>query len=362
MNMEYFVFASNDCNLGCGYCSVLNDQKKNLYPKTPSYNIFSLKYFIENIEKKANSNEIKIIFFGGEPTVNLDFVYAVIDGIGNKITGKQVIYMLHTNGLILNKIKNSYLDKIKTVIVSINYEMIPKDKLFKSYFSKVIDNVRLVKNNHNIDFIGRLTITENVSLYTNVLQISNFFDLVYWQIQNCHVFNDFDKFYDNYKYELELLWEYWFSYFKRGFLIQLTPFTSLIQLLINKNEDRKNLCGYNSYSIYIQTNGECYSCPEEIFNNNFNIGSINSGINFNKPNNHIEQCNACEFLKLCYGRCDKMHLLYPREQIEKYCFLNKVLFNKIIENKSLIFELIHKNPQLKDKINSELYEITEYVP
>ena len=55
---------------------------------------------------------------------------------------------------------------------SINYEKIPKYNLANSYFSTIIDNAIATKQRRDIPMIARLTITEQTSLYTEILQVS----------------------------------------------------------------------------------------------------------------------------------------------------------------------------------------------
>lgn len=94
-------------------------------------------------------------------------------------------FILHTNGILLNQIPTELLDELTLIMFSINYEKIPKYNLANSYFSTIIDNAIATKQRRDIPMIARLTITEQTSLYTEILQVSNFFDLVYWQIENC---------------------------------------------------------------------------------------------------------------------------------------------------------------------------------
>ena len=50
------------------------------------------------------------------------------------------------------------------------------------------------------------------------MQIHHFFDLVYWQIENSHEFENFDAFYKTYTYEIGLLFggkDWYWSLFGR---------------------------------------------------------------------------------------------------------------------------------------------------
>ncbi len=359
--MEYYLFASLKCNLGCNYCSVLENTKLEEIPSEPSYSLTNLYDFIIKSQQKFNDSFIDIIFFGGEPTLNYPYIYEVIDYFKANANGYKVRFILHTNGLLLNEIDSNYLKEINYIILSINYEKIPKDRLYNSYFSKIIANSKNIKNRSNTHIICRLTITENVSLYTNVLQVSNFFDSVYWQIENSYKFTDFDKFYANYKFELQLLWDYWFKYFQNGFLLNYIPFTGQIKISHENLNDQFFLCGFNKNCIYIQNNGLCYSCPEEMGNQIYLIGDIWKGIE-NKESKFDLICENCNYLKNCRGRCGRMHTSFDRSHVNEYCQLNKELFRLFEDNKENINKILIMFPQISKEIENTFFDITEYIP
>jgi radical SAM protein with 4Fe4S-binding SPASM domain len=365
MKLEYFLFATNDCNLHCDYCSVLEESIKCALPRTPQYKITDLIKFILTTQSKFNSAALDIIFFGGEPTLNYDFIKEVIIEFENAKTNLTVNYILHTNGLFLTKLPKEIANKLKLIIVSINYEKISKSNLLDGYFGSIVNNVNSIRQSYSIPLLARLTITENVSLFFNVLQISNFFDYVYWQLQNCFSFKDFNLFYSNYSFELELLWDYWIRFYSQGVQLNFLPFASITHLLLKKrNNISQYLCGYNEFMLYIQTNGDCYSCSEEIIiGKHFLIGNITDGIKFKEQNlTQNSNCLNCNYISLCSGRCGRMQERFSKDHIKEYCKLNQILFNKIISNRTYLEEIIKKYPYLDKRVDDPFFRITEYVP
>lgn len=361
--IEIFLFTSNNCNLGCSYCSVLNNPS-NKFPIVPQFTIDNLMEFILNLSKEFKKTNINIFFFGGEPTLNNKYIEEVIAKT-QTLHGITFRYILHTNGLLLQTINNYILSKLDSIIVSINYEKIPKKNLEGSYFGRIIDNVKQIKERKDISIMARLTITEDVSLYHNVVQVLSFFDAIYWQIQNCESFNNFSKYYRNYKYELNLLWDYWSTYVEKGVILNLLPFIAPFTLKNGMPKTLgKYLCGYGDFMIYIQTNGECYSCAEEILDSEyFNIGNIKSGISFksNTTDFLTKKCNECQYYFYCNGRCGRMQERFSLKHIEEYCQLNKELFNLI----ELNFNWIKENQNFKnhiDKLDVQMIGMTEYLP
>lgn len=360
--MEYYIFVTNNCNLDCRYCSGVGIHKNIIQSDKPAYSLDMLKEFILKTQTKYNSKLVEIVFYGGEPTLNYTYLLELVDYIGFELGENEVKYVLHTNGMLLNKIPRNLFKKISLVIISINYEKIPHDNLSNTYFSKIIDNVKYVREISNASILGRLTITENVSLYTNILLMSSYFDYIHWQIENNLAFANAEKYLSNYKYELNLSLDYWYSYFKNGILINIIPFVSVVKSLLGKFESDNILCGFNTSSIYIQTNGECYSCPEEVGNSNFKIGSIYKEIQFSPINFKDTICNNCTYFSNCYGRCGRMHIVFDEEHINDYCNINKEMFNFFINNKQDIINIINNYPNYLKKINDYNFTFTEYIP
>lgn len=326
-----------------------------------AYSFEDLKAFLTNTQETYQSDVIDIIFFGGEPTLNYEFIRGFISYFGYHLDGNKINYLLHTNGILLDKADRDLLKNFKLLIVSINYEKIPKVGLQNSYFAKIMANVKHVRREYPSRIVARLTITENVSLYTNVMQVSSFFDYVHWQIQNCDHFNDYGLFADNYTYELGLLLEHWFMYFRRGFPINLVPFVGAVKLLL-RERDGNILCGVNSRCVYVETDGKCYSCPESVNDPAFSIGDVFSGIRFKPLDHRIPKCKFCPYFTSCYGRCGRMHAVYDPAHVDEYCKLNENLFKFFRSNQDEIVEVLNRYPECYDALNDANYEYTEYVP
>lgn len=360
--MEYYIFVTNDCNLNCQYCSVLLNMEKSGLPKEPIYSIDELNNFIDETQQEFSDEIADVIFFGGEPTLNYNFIKNVINSqkeFSNE--NYRYNYMLHTNGLLLSKIPIEVLDSIDSILLSINYEKIPKQNLNEGYFKSVIDSVNHVKRHKNIPIVARLTITENTSLYSEISLISPFFDAIYWQLENKYQFKNFKKFYKSYEYEIKLVFDLWIKYLKNGILLRFIPIMASVNFLHKDKQPSAFCCGYNDSMIYIQTNGNCYTCAEDMTTNKNLIGDIKNKINFENFNLNNTICNSCEYLNMCKGRCGRMHKEFSLEHVQEYCELNKILFNLVKENKSKIHNYCQNN-NLKIELDDFIYHYTEYTP
>jgi uncharacterized protein len=95
------IVPTDKCNLGCYYCYEDKNQWKNM----PSDVIEQTKKFVETFLKSSPTNSLYVVWFGGEPTLNLSCIEELNDHFSfichkNKIKYDQ--YMV-TNGTNINQ-------------------------------------------------------------------------------------------------------------------------------------------------------------------------------------------------------------------------------------------------------------------
>lgn len=361
--MEYFVYITNDCNLHCDYCSVLLDCQKNSIPIEPIYTIQQLGAFIANTQLQLCDNEVVVYFFGGEPSLRYDYIFQIMEQFGDCIQGSKVKYVLHTNGLLLKELPEYISRNLYLVMHSLNYEKIPHSQLHPSYFSSALSGLFAFRQQSTAPVIARLTITEETSLYTEVMQTAHFYDYVYWQIENCPAFKDYQKFYSTYTYETDLLFKVWFEYFKQGTMLNFVPFVAVLKFLLEPDrDDMKFSCGYGIGMIYIQTDGRCYACSDSVESGVHKIGDIYNGVVMPNPTLAELQCRNCPSRPVCMGRCGRMHKEFSPQHINEYCALNKHMFQLFIAHIDEIKSIYHTYPQYHDLLNSPILEFTEFTP
>ena len=354
---------TNDCNLHCEYCSVLIDCNKLGMPIDPLYSLKQLKEFIIQTQKDQNSDEACICFFGGEPSLRYNKIAELINDFGDRIDRVIVKYVLHTNGLMLNQIPVSVLSSLSLVMHSINYEKIPRYQLMKSYFSDSIEGIDYIKGNSEVATMCRLTVTEKTSIYTEIMLVEHFFGYVYWQIVNCLFFEDFPSFFRTYTYEIKLVFNYWFDQYKKGVFIKLVPFISILKFLFSPDREGTSfICGYGTSMIYVQTDGKCYACSDNVESKEHYIGDIYSGVKLPKPTLSKYKCKLCQYRMICMGRCGRMHVEFSEEHISEYCQLNQFMFNLFIAKKVEIQDIYNNNPNYSNILNDPILEYTEFTP
>ena len=81
-------------------------------PLKPTYTVAELQAFLER-DLRTSGERPTIIFYGGEPLVNRQFVLEVIDKVDAN-------FVLQTNATLLNTLTKEQLDKFAAILVSID--------------------------------------------------------------------------------------------------------------------------------------------------------------------------------------------------------------------------------------------------
>lgn len=358
--MEYYVYITNDCNMNCAYCSVLFDTKKYGVPLHPQYSFTELERFVTITQQDLHDDVADIYFFGGEPTIDFEQIEKLINAF-EKPHSYKVNYIMHTNGLLIPDTPKRILERLDLTLLSFNYELMYNDKHITPYFGKMINSIEYIKTIKHIPIIGRITVSPKTSLFTECCLISNFVDYVYWQIDNCEFVENFASYQAQYQYDIDLLFKYWLECLKKGIFLRFIPFISTIRNIIAEPEKpTKFYCGYGSSMIYVQTNGKCYACCDNVSTNSHYIGDIYIGIKFSNNNLDETICKDCSYIKLCGGRCGRMHKDFTPSRIEQYCALNQYMFDLIMHNMNEINNLITKNSEYYNKLMDPMISYTEY--
>ena len=117
--------------------------------------------------------------------------------IMDKVTPK--LYMMQTNGLLLDKLEPQYVNRFHTLLVSIDGEEALTDYYRgKGTFRKVIDNLKLIKRNgFTGELIARMTIMEQTDIEKQVkwlLHNDEFsFTSIHWQLNAGFWGNDYQR-------------------------------------------------------------------------------------------------------------------------------------------------------------------------
>ena len=145
--MFFHLLLTSDCNLQCKYCfgESLDDFDEEFgddididynLPRKAKYDVADLDRFVRK------DPDCILTFYGGEPLMHMDKLREIMDHVSPKL------YMMQTNGLLLDKLEPKYINRLHTLLVSIDGEENLTDYYRgKGTFRKVIDNIKLIKQN-----------------------------------------------------------------------------------------------------------------------------------------------------------------------------------------------------------------------
>lgn len=131
MNKEYFLseknnmqirslclILTNQCNFRCKYCinSDMYQYSKGYDNNCMSYDIIdqALKLYVENYKEciiKNPNNKFVILFYGGEPLLQLDKIKYVVEKVEKYYKIKEAIYGVTTNGYLIKRSLVTYFSK-----------------------------------------------------------------------------------------------------------------------------------------------------------------------------------------------------------------------------------------------------------
>ena len=120
--------------------------------------------------------------------------------------------IIHHNFICVSYLFSFVLDALDSIMLSINYDKIPHNGLNVGYFSNITAAIRYIRKKKNLPIVARFTITEKTSVYSKIALLNPFFDALYWQIENKYLFDNYDKFYASYTYEIDLAFNMWVNY------------------------------------------------------------------------------------------------------------------------------------------------------
>ncbi len=178
---------TESCNLSCLYCGYGDNYRQATC--RPLYRGLSMKweiaktvldyYFAIWALNKPNK-AIDIIFYGGEPLVNISLIKQIVSYIENNNPERILFkFFLTTNGLLLKQNSAFLVQKNFTISVSLdgdeNADQYRVDKSGKASYARVMDGLRYIKKTYPTFFDSRISFQAVVTSKSSVLGVKRFF-------------------------------------------------------------------------------------------------------------------------------------------------------------------------------------------
>ena len=313
--MFFHVILTTDCNLECRYCygeacedvdeDFSNFEVDYSLPRKPSYDLGLLEKFC------AKDPDCVLTFYGGEPLLCVEEIKQIMDNVKSKL------FMIQTNGIFLDRLETEYVNRLHTILVSIDGDETLTDFYRgKGTFRKIIDNLKLiVQNGFEGELIARMTVMEQTEIYKQItwlLDNDEFsFSSVHWQLNAGFWKNDFKRrdFENwcaiNYNPGIQKLARFWVDTMEeKGLVLKLYPLLGIAQQLVSNEKSTFLRCGGGWINYAIQTDGYIVPCPTMWGIKDYYLGHIRDANPLKLRKIHIgKPCTECDKFKICGGRC-----------------------------------------------------------
>jgi len=350
--MHYHIILTERCNSKCTYCyeKSMKEFENGLEKKWQFEEVpFNSEVKIQDLKKFLKPTDT-LIFYGGEPLLQIEKIKEIIDNIKCK-------FCIQTNAKLLDKLPTKYLLKLDKILVSIDGDKKRTDE------NKGIGTYELVLKNvydarargFSKEIVARMTITKQ-DLFKQVKHLIdlNIFDSIHWQIDAGFYKNDFNekkfsKFTEEYNKSLTKLIQYWVEKIKFGKVLKIYPFLGIFESLYH-NTKTKLRCGAGYSNFTINTNSKLSACPIMNGIKTFYCGDIFKGIK--KQIHCIEPCTSCKYFPLCGGRClySNHAKLWPESGQRLIC---KTIIHLIKEIKKVL-------PEIKNSIAQKIVKESDF--
>ena len=313
--MQYYLTLTSECNLRCKYCyeKCCNDFGVDLGLLDIDYSISSsVKYDIVDLEEfLARDPEPSVVFYGGEPLLRIDLLERIMDTIPAKK------FILQTNGILLPRLDSEYVNKLDTILVSVDGDRDLTDYYRgKGVYEQVIQNLRELRNKGFAgEIVARMTVGRETRIDHAVCSLlfnEGLFDSVHWQLDALFWHNDYDEkeFSEwvkaSYNPGVRTLVDLWVKHMRsHRKVLRIYPFVGIMQSLLLSEPSRLR-CGAGWTMFNIQTDGNITPCPVMAGMKDFYIGNIEH----TDPSDLVSRavfvsgpCTNCQIYSLCGGRC-----------------------------------------------------------
>jgi len=170
--VELQLLTTLRCNLKCSYCSlgvgdVLGSQRE------VTYTLDALDRFIAT---HLAGQEIYVTFYGGEPTLNLELMGAVM------LRHPAFRFQLQTNGTLLDDLSDWVLARLSNILVSIDGgEHVTDGYRGRGIYRQVVKQVNAIRGRVGGTLTARVTWSSADTSFEELDELTRDFDYVYFQ-------------------------------------------------------------------------------------------------------------------------------------------------------------------------------------
>jgi len=362
--VELQLLTTLTCNLKCTYCSLGVGDMVGSQGKV-SYTTDELDAFIK---KHLSEHEVYVTFYGGEPTLNLDFIKEIM---GRYPTFR---FQLQTNGTLLDNLPDSVLSNLSNILISIDGgEEITDGFRGRGIYRQVVKNTEAVRDRLAGTFTARVTWSSEETTFEELDELASTFDYVYFQFvagEGTYTPAAMEK-------KKAVITQLVDKFFASDKLYPLIPIMGIVRNKVLPTRATelyhgKTQCRVSTHILNVMPDGKIFPCPDMMYAPEMLQGDVIA--NWLKPSplqpHPNMPCDQCEAQPWCRGNCMKnLYLAYVKGDdryrsnvVEPICDLLRFLGK----------EIDHHDPQAwyakapldvrKTLRDCEVYEYVEIMP
>ncbi len=305
--VELQLLTTLRCNLKCSYCSlgvgdVLGSQRN------VTYSLDALDAFIET---HLSRHEIYVTFYGGEPTLNLELMTAVMRRHPN------FRYQLQTNGTLLDGLPDWVLGRLSNILVSIDGgETVTDGYRGRGIYRQVLKNVDAVRDRVGGTLTARVTWSSPDTSFEELDELARTFDYVYFQF----VAQDGAYAAETLEKKRAVLAQLVRRFFESEDLYPFIPIMGTVRNKVLPSRARElysglTQCRASTHILNVMPDGKVYPCPDLMYLPEMLQGDVvDNWLKRSPLQPHPSMpCEGCSAFGFCRRNCMKnLHLAYVK--------------------------------------------------
>ena len=320
--LYYHLIVTDDCNLCCSYCRAKAFDEETGSSSAPveidEDLPVDLAYDLDDLFRFLSKDPQPVVtFYGGEPLLRIETIREIMD------RAPAMRFMIQTNGLLLDRLGAEYVNRLGTILVSLDgREALTDSHRGTGTYRKVMNNVQgILAGGYSGELIARMTIAEDTDITDAVTYLAgnpdHSFSSIHWQI-DANFTSDFssrnfaswaDK---SYNPGIRTLVKDWVGRMETtGTVPRWYPFLDTMDDLLNGRKSGLR-CGAGHTNYSIMTDGHIAPCPIMIGMKRYYAGHIRTSRPQDLPRITVgSDCRACRIYDFCGGRCLYSDIVKP---------------------------------------------------
>jgi radical SAM protein with 4Fe4S-binding SPASM domain len=362
--VELQLLTTLTCNLKCTYCSLGVGDMVGSQGKV-SYTSDVLDAFIK---KHLSEHEVYVTFYGGEPTLNLDFIKEIMARYPT------FRFQLQTNGTLLDNLPDSVLSNLSNILISIDGgEEITDGFRGRGIYRQVVKNAEAIRDRLAGTFTARVTWSSEETSFEELDELANTFDYVYFQfVAGEGTYNPaaIEK-------KKAVITQLVDKFFSSDELYPIIPIMGIVRNKVLPTRATelyhgKTQCRVSTHILNVMPDGKIFPCPDMMYVPEMLQGDVIA--NWLKPSPlqpHPDMpCDQCEAQPWCRGNCLKnLYLAYVKNDqryrdnvVEPICDLVRFLGREIDRHDPHAWYAKASLDMRKTLRDCEVYEYVEIMP